>query len=67
LVNSSYPISIVCDDSFKTMIDSFIQSGLNMMILYVGSWPKSMFIPTSSGPSKSVNKSKNSLLSDDLL
>jgi len=48
-----------------------------MMILYVSSQPKSLCVPTSGqicisvsqsiGSSKSVNKRKNSLLSDDLL
>jgi hypothetical protein len=34
-----YLISIVCDGSFKIMLNYFIQSGLNMMILYVSSRP----------------------------
>jgi hypothetical protein len=48
-----------------------------MMILYVSNQPKSLCVPTSGqicisvsqsiGSSKSVNKRKNSLLSDDLL
>ena len=49
------------------MIISFIQSGLNMTVLYMSKWPKSEFFPTSTGPSKSVNKCKNNLLWDDLL
>jgi hypothetical protein len=36
------------------MIDSFIQNGLNMMILYVICQPKSMCVPTFAGPSNSV-------------
>jgi hypothetical protein len=32
-----YLVLIVCDDSFKAIIDSFIQNGLNIMILYVSS------------------------------
>jgi hypothetical protein len=32
-----YLVLIVCDDSFKTIIDSFIQNDLNIMILYVSS------------------------------
>jgi hypothetical protein len=62
-----YPISIVCDDSFKTMSDYFIQSGLKMMILCVSSRPKSVRVSTSASPSNSVDRGKNSLLSDDLL
>jgi hypothetical protein len=62
-----YPISIVCDDSFKTMSDYFIQSGLKMMILCVSSRPKSVCVSTSASPSNSVDRGKNSLLSDDLL
>ena len=62
-----YPISIVCDDSFKTMSDYFIQSGLKMMILCVSSRPKSVCVSTSASPLNSVDRGKNSLLSDDLL
>ena len=32
-----YLVPIVCDGIFKTIIDFFIQSGLNMMLLYVSS------------------------------
>jgi hypothetical protein len=35
-----YPVLIVCDYNFKTIIDSSIESGLNMMIFYVSSQPK---------------------------
>jgi len=42
-----YLVLIVYDDSFKTMIDSFIQKGLNMMVLYVSSCPKSLCVLTS--------------------
>jgi len=62
-----YPISIVCDDSFKTMSDYFIQSGLKMMILCVSSRPKFVCVSTSAGLSNSVDRGKNSFLSDDLL
>jgi hypothetical protein len=57
----------VCDGSFKTMIDFFIQSGLNMMILYVSSQPKYMCVSTSIGPSNSDGRGKISLLSNDML
>jgi len=33
----SYPVPIAYDDSFKKMIDSFIQTDLNIIILYVSS------------------------------
>jgi len=49
------------------MNDSLIQNGLNMIILYVSSWTKNVFVPTSYGLSKLVSKGKNSLLSDNLL
>ena len=62
-----YPILIMCDGSFKTMIDSFIQSSLNMMILYVSSQSKSLYVPNFVGFSNSIGRGKNSLLSDDLL
>ena len=58
---------IICDDTFKTMIDSLIQNGLNIMILYVSNQPKSMCVLTSSNPLNSVGIGKNSLLLDDLL
>jgi hypothetical protein len=45
-----YHVPIMCDCSFKIMIDSFIQNGLNIMILYVNSRPQSMCVPTSIGP-----------------
>jgi hypothetical protein len=57
----------MCDGSFKTMIDSFIQSSLNMMILYVSSQSKSLYVPNFVGFSNSIGRGKNSLLSDDLL
>jgi len=44
------------------MIDSFIQSGLNMMILYVNNRPKFIFVPTYAGLLKSISKDKNNLL-----
>jgi hypothetical protein len=56
----------VWDDSFKTMIDSFTQNSLNMMVLYVSSWPKVIGVSISVGPLNSVSRGKNSLLSDDL-
>jgi len=49
------------------MIDSFIQNGLNMMILHVSSRPKFICVLTSIGPSNSGGRGKNSLLLDDLL
>ena len=57
----------MCDGSFKTMIDFFIQSGLNMMILYVSSQPKYVCVSTSIGPSNSDGRGKISLLSNDML
>jgi hypothetical protein len=54
-----YFVLIVCDGSFKTMIDSFIQSGLNMTILYMSNRPKSDFFP---GPSKSVSRGKKNFI-----
>ena len=70
-------VPIVCDDSFKTIINFFIQSGLNIMVLYVSSLPKSLCVPTSNqicinalqyvGPLKSVSRGKNNLFSNDLL
>ena len=62
-----YHVPIVCDSSFKKIIDSFIQNGLNMMILYVSRRPKFVCVLTSIDPSNSVGRSKNSLLLDDLL
>jgi hypothetical protein len=62
-----YHVLIVYDNSFKTMINFFIQSGLDMMVLYVSSRPKSLCVPTSGrrcsasqsvGPSKSVRRGK---------
>ena len=55
------------DCSFKTMIDSFIQNSLNMMILYMSCRSKSVRVSTSASPSNLVNKGKNNLLSNDLL
>ena len=49
------------------MIDSFTQNGLNMMVLYVNSWSKSMCVLIYIGPSNSVSRGKNNLLSIDLL
>jgi len=60
-------VSIMCDDSFKTMVYSFIQSGLNIMVLHVVSRSKSVYLPTSDGSSKSVSKGKITLLSNYLL
>jgi hypothetical protein len=57
----------MCDDNFKTMIDFFTQNGLNMMVLYISIWPKSVCVLISAGPSNSVSRGKNSLFSDDLL
>jgi hypothetical protein len=57
----------VCDGSFKTMKDSFIQNDLNMMILYVSSRSKLVSIPTYIGPLNSVGKDKIDLLLDDLM
>jgi thiamine biosynthesis protein ThiC len=57
----------MCDDSFKTMVYSFIQSGLNIMVLHVVSRPESICLPTSNGSSKSVSRGKTILLSDYLL
>uniref|UniRef100_A0A2K1XCT1 Uncharacterized protein n=1 Tax=Populus trichocarpa TaxID=3694 RepID=A0A2K1XCT1_POPTR len=62
-----YPIPIVRNSSFKIMIDSFTQNGLNMIILYVISRPQSVCVPISARPSNSVSRGKRSLLSDDLL
>jgi hypothetical protein len=63
-----YPILMVYDNNFKTMINFFIQSGLNMMVLYTSSQPKYLCVPTSGrrcisasqsvGPSKSVCRGK---------
>jgi hypothetical protein len=51
------------------MIVSFIQSGLNMMVLYMSNRSKSIYDSTFVGPSSSssISRGKNSLLSDDLL
>jgi len=49
------------------MIDSFTQSGLNMMILYVSSRSKSVCVLTFAGSSSLISRGKNNLLSDDLL
>jgi hypothetical protein len=57
----------VCDCSFKIIIDSFIQNGLNMMVLYVSGLQKSMCVTTFACLSNAVSRGKNSLLSDDLL
>jgi len=62
-----YPILIICDGSFKTMINFFIQSSLNMMIFYVSSQSKSLCVLNFAGFSNSVGRGKNSLLLDDLL
>jgi hypothetical protein len=62
-----YLVPIVCDDNFKTMIDSFIQSGLNIMTLYASSRPKFMSVPTSASLLKSASRGKNNLLLNDLL
>jgi len=62
-----YPVSIMCDENFKIMIVSFIQSGLNMMVLYTSNRSKSMYDSTFVGPSSSISRGKSSLLSDDLL
>jgi hypothetical protein len=48
------------------MIDSFTQNSLNMMVLYVSSWPKFVGVSISVGPLNSVSRGKNSLLSNDL-
>jgi hypothetical protein len=48
------------------MIDSFIQSDLNM-VLYMSSRPKVMYVLTFVGPSYSISRGKNNLLSIDLL
>jgi hypothetical protein len=57
----------VCDGSFKTMKDSFIQNGLNMMILYVSNRSKLISVSISVGPLNSVGKDKIDLLLDDLM
>ena len=68
----------MCDDSFKIIMDSFIQNGLNMMVLYVGSRPTHLFVPTYGRidirasqfivPSRLVSRGQNTLgWSDDLL
>lgn len=49
----------MCDDSFKIIIDYFIQSDLNIMILYVSSQLKSMYFPTYVGPTNLVSKGKS--------
>jgi hypothetical protein len=49
------------------VIDSFTQSGLNMIVLYMSSRPKSVFVLTFVGPSNLVSKGKNSILLVDLL
>jgi len=49
------------------MIVSFIQSGLNMIVLYTSNRSKSMYDSTFVGPSSSISRGKSSLLSDDLL
>jgi hypothetical protein len=53
-----YHIPIVCDSSFKKMIDSFIQNGLNMMILYVSRRSKFVCVLTSIGLSNLVGRGK---------
>jgi hypothetical protein len=49
------------------MINFFIQSGLNIMILYVNSRPKFLYVSTFVDLSNPVSKGKNNLLSNDLL
>jgi hypothetical protein len=53
-----YHVPIVCDSSFKKMIDFFIQKGLNMMILYVSSRTKFVCVLTFIDPSNSVGRGK---------
>jgi len=57
----------VCDGSFKIMKYSFIQNGLNMMILYVSNRSKLISVSISVGPLNSVGKDKIDLLLDDLM
>jgi len=49
----------MCDDSFKIIIDYFIQSDLNIMILYVSSQSKFICFPTYAGPTNLVSKGKS--------
>jgi len=49
------------------MIDFFTQNGLNMMVVYVSIWPKSVCVLISVDPSNSISRGKNNLFSDDLL
>ena len=62
-----YIAPIVCDGSFKIMKYSFIQNGLNMMILYVSNRSKLISVSISVGPLNSVGKDKIDLLLDDLM
>jgi len=57
----------MCDGSFKTIKDSFIQNGLNMMILYVSSRSKLVSVVIFVGPLNLISKNKIDLLLDDLM
>jgi hypothetical protein len=57
----------MCDGSFKTIKDSFIQNGLNMMILYMSSRSKLVFVAISVGLLNLIGKNKIDLLLDDLM
>jgi len=57
----------MCDGSFKTIKDSFIQNGLNMMILYVSSLSKLVSVAIFVGPLNLIGKNKIDLLLDDLM
>jgi len=62
-----YLLPIVCDDNFKTTIDSFIQNDLKIITLYASSRSKFMFVPTFASILKSFSRGKNNLLLNDLL
>jgi len=57
----------MCDGSFKTIKDSFIQNGLNMMILYMSSRSKLVSVAISVGLLNLIGKNKIDLLLDGLM
>jgi hypothetical protein len=57
----------MCEGSFKTIKDFFIQNGLNMIILYVSSRSKLVSVAIFVGPLNLIGKNKIDLLLDDLM
>jgi hypothetical protein len=57
----------MCEGSFKTIKDFFIQNGLNMMILYVSNRSKLVSVAIFVGPLNLIGKNKIDLLLDDLM